>query len=53
MFKTSLQPSSPWKSSSEGLALWIIVPIAPSAITTRFARARRSEEASLFFNTLT
>src|SRR5882757_9304863 len=44
-FRISLQPSSCWKSSSVGSCAWSIVPIAPSATTTRVARAWRSAPA--------
>src|ERR1700748_2939180 len=43
-FSTSLQPSWPSKSSSVSGQPWSIEPIAPSAITTRSARAARSED---------
>ena len=37
--RISLQPSSCWKSSRVGSCAWSMVPIAPSATTTRVARA--------------
>ena len=36
--RTSLQPSSCWKSSIVGSCAWSIVPMAPSATTTRVAK---------------
>jgi hypothetical protein len=46
--RISLQPSWPWKSLSVGSASCNIVPIAPSAITVRDARAWRSNPAGLW-----
>ncbi len=43
--RISLQPSRFWKSSRLGSCAWSIVPIAPSATTTREARASRSSAA--------
>lgn len=45
--RTSLQPSRFWKSSSVGSCAWSMVPIAPSATTTRVASASRSAFARL------
>ena len=48
--KSSLQPSLPAKSSTERLARWIMVPIAPSNTSTRFwaaaSRGKRSQRSS-------
>src|SRR5882757_1724382 len=41
MLRISLQPSSCWKSSRVGFCAWSIVPMAPSATTTREASASR------------
>ncbi len=41
--RISLQPSSCWKSSMDGSWACSMVPIAPSATTTREARAARSD----------
>ncbi len=41
--RISLQPSRPVKSSMLGSAAWSIVPIAPSATTTRVANSSRRE----------
>ncbi len=40
-FRISLQPSRFWKSSSVGSCAWSMVPMAPSATTTRVASASR------------
>ena len=40
--RISLQPSRSWKSSRVGSCAWSMVPMAPSATTTRVARASRS-----------
>ncbi|GAA2438089.1 hypothetical protein GCM10010405_21780 [Streptomyces macrosporus] len=49
-FRISLQPSNCWKSSSDGSAACNIVPIAPSATTTRDANASRRASARGFFD---
>ena len=43
--RISLQPSKPWKSASDGSSAWSMVPIAPSATTTRLARASRRKSS--------
>ncbi len=48
--RISLQPSNCRKSSSEGSAACNIVPIAPSATTTRDANASRRASARGFFD---
>lgn len=49
-FRISLQPSRFSKSSSVGSCAWSIVPIAPSATTTRVVRASRSASMRLRFS---
>ncbi len=49
-FRISLQPSRFSKSSSVGSWAWSIVPIAPSATTTRVARASRSADTRVLLS---
>ena len=52
-FSTSLQPSWPSKSARVASLAWIIVPIAPSEMTTRDARVERRAAARSVASSIT